>query len=120
MACFFCRNPGCQGFCNVYTRNQFGKLIHTEQGSQKAPWKSSRVTPSSKRHRHRLAGCTTVKTRPGSLRICFSSLVHMLTRGARLKKSCPLYLTLWSLGWIRLIREPESVYLKALIEKSGF
>lgn len=61
MACFPCKNPGCQGFCNVHTRNQFGKVIHTEQGSQKAPWKSSRVTPSSKRHRRRLAGCTTVK-----------------------------------------------------------
>lgn len=61
VACFPCRNPGCQGFCNVYTRNQFGKVIHTEQESQKAPWKSSRVTPSSARHRHRLAGCTTVK-----------------------------------------------------------
>lgn len=47
--------------CNVYTRNQFGKLIHPEQGSQKTPWKSSRVTPSLKRHRHRLAGCVTVK-----------------------------------------------------------
>lgn len=65
MACFFSRIPGCQGFCNVYTRNQFGKLIHTDQGSQKAPWKSSRVTPSLKRQRHRLIGCTTVKTRPG-------------------------------------------------------
>lgn len=61
VACFPCRNPGCQGFCNVYTRNQFGKVIHTEQESQKAPWKSSRVTPSSARHRHRLADCTTVK-----------------------------------------------------------
>lgn len=68
--------------CNVYTRNQFGRLIHTEQGSQKAPWKSSRVTPSSKRHRHRLAGrLCHCKTRPGKLRM-FLPFGSLLTRGA--------------------------------------
>lgn len=39
----------------------------------------------------------------------------MLTRDASLTR--PLCLTLWSLGRICLIREPESVYLKAFIEK---
>lgn len=39
----------------------------------------------------------------------------MLTRDASLTH--PLCLTLWSLGRICLIREPESVYLKAFIEK---
>lgn len=78
MACFFCRALVARVSVTYIHKEPVWKADSYRTREPEAPWKSSRVTPSSKRHRHRLAGCTTVKTRPGSLGICFS-LVRMLT-----------------------------------------